>query len=198
MTMYDKKQKESGKVVYTITGSAKTGTSTSAAFNSEVFNEKGKSISKSSGKYKCTGGILLVDAKVALPSDQSSLYQDAEVKAEDSFIEYPASMSSGQALKDASFKMDMIKNGSTFSTVNFEESERKVIGKESITTPAGTWECWKITFNAFMKVTMTGIGIPVRMQVTEWFAPGFGIVKTETANKNGKLMGSTMITKVQK
>jgi hypothetical protein len=36
------------------------------------------------------------------------------------------------------------------------------------------------------------------MQVKEWFAPNFGIVKTESNAKNGKLMGSTLIPSIKK
>jgi hypothetical protein len=127
-----------------------------------------------------------------------AMYKDMEVKADDAFIEYPSTVTDGQSLKDASFKMETYKNGVTYSTINLDQTNRKVIGKESVTTPAGTWECWKITYDSKFKINMGGIGIPMNMQGTEWFAPGFGIVKTEVANKNGKLMGSTMITSVKK
>src|SRR5688572_31604726 len=58
MTTYDKKAKESGKLTYTITNANKTGNTTTASFASEMKDEKGKSISKGAGKYKCSGGIL--------------------------------------------------------------------------------------------------------------------------------------------
>ncbi len=45
---------------------------------------------------------------------------------------------------------------------------------------------------------MSGIGIPVNMVVNEWFVPGFGVVKTESYNKKGKLMGSTLLTSIKK
>lgn len=198
MTLYDKKQAENGMLKYVISGVTKAGKATVATFQSEMFSEKGKSMSKSSGSYKCEGGILYVDARVAMPGDQSAQFKDAEVKAVENYIEYPASLSAGQSLKDASFTMDVTREGGVASTVVFEENDRKVVTKESITTPAGTWECWKITYNGYMKVSMAGIGIPFRFQATEWLAPAFGIVKTETLNKNGKLLGSMMITKVQK
>ena len=198
MTMYDKKEKQSGVVHYKISDVSKAGNTTTASFSSEMFDEKGKSLSKGSGKYKCTGGVLFIDAKVALPQEQMSMYKDTEVKAEEAFIEYPASIASGQTLKDASFKMDMHKNGAAYSTINLDQTNRKVVGKESITTPAGTWDCWKITYDSRLKVNIAGIGIPVNMQGTEWFAPGFGIVKSVVANKNGKLMGTTMVTSIKK
>lgn len=200
MTMYDRKAKESGKVTYKISDVAKSGATTTANFTSEMVDEKGKSLSKAAGKYKCTGGVLYVDAKASIPQEQMTAYKDMDVKAEDAFIEYQSSMSAGQTLKDVNFKMEIYNKGTLFSTITLDQTNRKVEGKETATTPAGTWECWKITYEGKIKASMAplNIGIPINIQATEWFAPGFGIVKTESSNKNGKLMGSTMITSVKK
>ncbi len=201
MTTYDNKAKESGKLTYTISDVNKTGNATTASFTSEMVDEKGKSLSKGAGKYKCSGGNLFIDAKVAMPQEQMAAYKGMDVKADEVFIEYPASFAAGQSLKDANFKMDVNNKGTAFSTVTMDQTNRKVEGKESVTSPAGTWECWKITYDGRFKATIGGpggIGIPVSFKSTEWFAPGFGIVKTETYNKNGKLMGSTLITSVKK
>jgi hypothetical protein len=201
MTTYDKKAKESGKITYTISNINKTGDAITADFTSEMKDEKGKSISKGAGKYKCSGGNLFIDARVAMPQEQMGAYKDMDIKADEVFIEYPASLSDGQSLKDANFKMDIINKGSVFSTTTLEQTNRKVEGKESVTSPAGTWECWKITYDGRFRATIggpSGIGIPFNFKSTEWFAPGFGIVKTETYNKNGKLVGSTLITAIKK
>ncbi len=201
MTTYDKKAKESGKLTYTISGVNKNGAEITAGFVSEMKDEKGKSLSKGSGKYKCNGGNLFIDAKVAMPQEQMAAYKDMDVKADEVFIEYPNTLTVGTSLKDASFKMDIINKGSVFSTTTLEQTNRKVEGKETVTSPAGTWECWKITYDGRFRATIggpSGIGIPFNFKSTEWFAPGFGIVKTETFNKNGKLIGSTLITSVKK
>lgn len=200
MTVFDKKGSESGKVTYTISGVAAANGSTTASFTSEMVNEKGKSISKGAGSYKCSGGVMFLDAKVAMPQEQLAGFKDMDVKADQVYIEYPSSMSDGQALKDANFKMEIFNKQGLASTVTFDEINRKVVGKESITTPAGTWECWKISYEGKFnsKLAPLNIGIPINMMCTEWFAPGFGIVKTETSNKGGKLMGSTQITSVKK
>lgn len=197
MTIFDKKGKEAGKLTYKITD-VKTGSTSTSSFTSEMVDEKGKSLSKGTGKLKCTGGALYVDAKVSIPQESMAAYKDMEVKGEETYIEYPASMSAGQSLPDVNFKMDVNNKGSLFSTITLTQDNRKVIGKESVTSPAGTWECWKITYEAQFKATMMGIGIPINMQGTEWFAPGFGVVKSESLSKNGKFLGSTLITSVTK
>jgi hypothetical protein len=201
MTTYDKKGDESGKVTYTISDINKSGDGITANFTSEMVNEKGKSLTKGSGKVKCNGGNLFIDAKASMPQEQMGAYKDMDIKADEVFIEYPAGLSSGQSLKDANFKMNVINKGTAFSTITMDQTNRKVEGKESITSPAGTWECWKISYDGRFRATVggpAGIGIPFNFKSTEWFAPGFGIVKTETYNKNGKLVGSTLITAVKK
>jgi uncharacterized protein DUF3108 len=200
MTLFDKKGAENGKVTYTVTDVIKSGSGTTAKFTSVMNNEKGKLISKGAGMYKCNGDVMLIDAKVAMPGEQMSPYKDMEVKSDDVFIEYPASLSPGQSLKDVNFKMEVYNGPAIHSTITLEQINRKVIGKETVTTSAGTWDCYKITYDGKMRALMAplNIGIPFNYQATEWYAPGFGLVKTETKNKNGKVMGTTAITSVKK
>lgn len=48
-----------------------------------------------------------------------------------------------------------------------------------------------------IKVKMMGIGFPVHMHVTEWFAPKLARpVKSETYAKNGKLAGSMQLESI--
>jgi hypothetical protein len=70
------------------------------------------------------------------------------------------------------------------SSVEISISDRKVEGKETITTSAGTWECYKLSAKNKIVSKTADTGIPITMDVIEWFAPGFGIVKTES--KTGK------------
>ncbi len=70
-------------------------------------------------------------------------------------------------------------------------TNRKVQAKETVTTSAGTWDCYKITNSTKMKIKTMGIGMPMNIENTEWFAPGFGVVKTESKS------GGTAITAIR-
>jgi hypothetical protein len=94
-------------------------------------------------------------------------------------------------------EMDVNMNTGIKANINFKEINRKVDSKESITTPAGTWEAYVISYEGNMRTKMGPIGIPFNFTAKEWFVPGIGIVKTETYSK-GKLAGSTMITSIKK
>jgi hypothetical protein len=200
MTFFDKKSDETGKLTYTITAASTTGSSSTANFATEMTSKKGKSLSKGSGIFKCDGGTLYVDAKTAMPQEQLASYKDMELKASDSYIEYPSSLETGQTLKDVSFTMEVYNKGSLFTTLTFEEINRKVDTRETFTTHTGSWDCWKINYEVKFKVAVPpmNMGVPVTMECTEWFAPGFGVVKTETYNKEGKMVGFSQITSVKK
>jgi hypothetical protein len=196
MTMYDKNGAKSGMQTWKISGVKKDGNAFHSTIVSTLRDEKGKEIATGNGAYKCDGGKLMADMRMSLPQDQAKqLKMDAELT--DSYIEYPSSMKEGMDLPDALLNMDMNNNGMA-SNVNFELKNRKVVGKEKITSDAGSWDAFKITYDAVMKIKMAGIGIPMNMKTTEWYVPNFGIVKTETFSKKGKLMGSSLLTGIKK
>lgn len=180
MTVTNSKGKESGKVIYKISDSKKNGGTSSATINSEFIDTKGQSISKGTNSVKCVNGVMQMDMKVFIPPAQTS----GSATASDLYLEYPSTMNVGDQLKDGHLAMDTESSGGIKSTVEINITDRKVEGKESVTTPAGTWECFKITSNNKITSRIAGIGIPIKLSVTEWFAPGFGIVKTES--KTGK------------
>lgn len=190
MTIYTKKGVVAGRNVYQVSNVRSSGNSVSSEVNSEMFDKKGKSYAKSLINFKCTGGVMMLDMKMMIPQQQAQQFK-TEAKADNVYIEYPASMKPGDMLKDANMSMEVNNNGMQ-QTLTMNVTNRKVEAKESITTPAGTWECFKITSKSKIHMKMGPIGIPMNLETTEWFAPGFGIVKTES-NKGGE----TLITAVK-
>ena len=180
MTISNKNGKESGKMTYTISDSKKTGSITSATINSEFVDAKGKTITKGTNNVKCENGVMQMDMKVFIPPAQTS----GSATASEFYLEYPARMNVGDQLKDGHLAMDSESSGGIKSSVEINITDRIVEGKESVTTPAGTWECYKISSKNKINSRIAGIGIPITLNVTEWFAPGFGVVKTES--KTGK------------
>jgi hypothetical protein len=147
---------------------------------------------------ECTGGVFKCDIKVNIPEEQQKQIDrgNGVAKAENVYVEYPADMKVGDNLKDAVLHMDMTTNTGNGSngideTVDMSTTNRKVVAKESVTSAAGTWDCFKITSTSRIQIKMMGIGFPMSFEVTEWFAPGFGVVKTESKH------GQTLITSIK-
>ncbi|MBO9564599.1 MAG: hypothetical protein J7621_17615 [Niastella sp.] len=190
MTIYNKKGDANGKQVYNVSEVTNGGGTVTGQLNSEMFDKKGKSISKAKGTIQCKGGVMMVDMKMTLPAAQQEQFGTTDAKAENIYMEYPASMQVGDQLKDATMDLQ-IDNKGMKQSINMIVSNRKVEGKEQVTTTAGTWDCFKITYKSKITIKTMGIGIPVNIEGTEWFAPGFGIVKTDSKH------GGTAITAIK-
>jgi hypothetical protein len=190
MTIYNKKGEANGKQVYTVSEVTNSGGNATATVNSEMFDKKGKSIAKGHSQIECQGGVMMLDMTMQLPEQQQEQFAKADVKADKIFIEYPNNMKAGDKLKDATLNME-IDNSGMKQSVNMVTSDRTVAAKESVTTSAGTWDCYKITYKSKITIKTMGIGMPFNIEGTEWFAPGFGIVKTESKH------GGTAITAIK-
>lgn len=196
MTLYDKKDAISGIQNWKITNVIKsaTGYSSRATFN--FTNGKGEEITKGSGTYKCEGGKLMADVHMFLPQEEMQKTSMGNATLNNAYVEYPSVLSQGMQLPDAVFDID-VNTSSIPSTAHYEMRNRKVVGREKVSSDAGSWDAYKITYDTEIKIKMIGIGIPMKMQMTEWFVPNFGIVKSETYKK-GKKLGSALLTKLKR
>lgn len=179
MAMLDRKGNSEGKYVYKISGLSKNGDITSANVKSEVIDKKGKLLGAGAGKMQCKNGMLMVDMKMVTSPQQMQQFKDVKAEGEGAFMEYPAALSAGQTLPDANFSMDMTSESGMAATLSIDITNRKVEAKENVSTPAGSWDAYKITYNSKMIMNM-GIPIPMKMQITEWFVPNFGVVKSSS------------------
>lgn len=150
-------------------------------------------------QFKCTGDKLYMDFAAAIEqmmAKNNAENKDAVRKAgenmemgfSDGFMSFPKNMYPGQELDDAVFTMKT-NSGNMSMDVTTSLINRKVIAKEKITTPAGTFECLKVSGNR--KTTMSFLGKPRNMgkpsQEHVWIAAGVGTVKQENYNDKGKL-----------
>jgi DUF3108-like len=198
MITYDDKGKEIGRLTYYISEITKTGNDLIASFTTEEKNNSGVSLSKVPGKYKCSNGILFIDAAVAIPKEQMAPYKDMAVQSGVGFVEYPYKFISGQTFRDTSFTIQVLNNGSFFTNLTLDQTNRKVEAKATLTSQTGTWECLKITYDG--KFTTNNGSSPAttfNFKCTEWFAPGFGIVKSETYSNTNMLISSFAIASVK-
>ncbi len=190
LSFTNKKGKETSRMVYKVSDVKKSGKVTTAVVNSEMFDKKGKSASKAVNNVKCDAGVLMMDMKMFISPEQQEQLK-GEAKAADVYLSYPAAMKTGDALADGSFNVDVHQDNGMKSSVDIKITERKVGDKESVTSAAGTWECYRISYHSVIKIAVMGIGFPIKMDITEWFAPNFGVVKSESKH------GTTLLTKFE-
>lgn len=191
LSVFDRKGNPSGRSTYQVKDVKKTANSLDALVSSTVYDGKGKEVAAARDiRIQCQNGAYQMDMKNFVMPETMSAFKNTEVNFSGSMLEYPASLRVGATLGDAQLQMDPVSMPMMKTTLTL--SNRKVIAQESVTTPAGTFDCYKITYDANVKSL-----IGINYQVTEWFKPGFGVVRTENY-RNGKLMGSTVLSKFGK
>jgi hypothetical protein len=190
---YDKKGSLSGSSIQKILDVKKAAGSIAVKISSESFDAKGKSLGSMELTTRCENGVYYIDMKNLLSPQTMESYKDMEMKIEGGNLEIPSSMKAGDILKNGDMKIAFSSSGMTMMNMTFSLSNRKVESVESVTTPAGTFECYKITFDVATKMM-----INVKTKGAEWYAKGVGLVKSETYDSNGKLLGSNVLASIKK
>jgi len=181
----DAKGKQQMTAVYTTTKKD----ATTVTVHAEINDKNGKAIGNGDSEMVCTGNTIKVDMKSFVPA--ANMKGNMQVSGEAKYLTYPADMQAGQTLDDGSVTIDMGNNGAQMANLQMDIKNRKVEQVETVNTNAGSFDCFKISYDATTKMKMMGIGIPFNMKVTEWYSPKLGrFVKSETYNKGGKLMGT--------
>lgn len=191
-TMYDKKDKVEGVTDYIISEVEESAGATTATMQLTFTDDKGKNVLESDYKITCTGDGIKIDYESLFPSQMKKQYEDMgmEMDITGTDIEIPNNLSVGQNLEDANVNVSM-DMGAMKMNINVETYDRKVEKMESVTTSAGTFDCYLITENSKSKVMMAN----QEMSNKVWISEGVGMVKQESYGKNGKLMSRMELTK---
>lgn len=194
LSLFDAKNALSGRQEWTVR--EVTGTRNRLESHADVvmYDDKGRELGKATDvTIRCADGQYGVDMRsLVLNGNGAANSPTLSAKAEIPMALYPNSLQTGMTLPDATFATETSTAGLPMMRVNITVKNRKVEGQETITTPVGSFNCYKITYNSQMKLIFN-----ISMDGVEWFSPGVGVVKSESYRK-GKLVGSTLLTKFTK
>ena len=188
ITSYDKKGKKQSVVDYSISNV----TNETATFNTTIYDAKGEEVTTTNYNVTCKDDAISIDFNSLMSPELFAQYKDMEMDVTGTNIEIPNNLSVGQTLKDADMVMT-IKMGGMNMKMNMKIFDRKVEDKKSITTSAGTFDCYGISYTTEFKM-----GIKQTNMAKDWIAEGVGMVKSESFNKNGKLIAYSELTKISK
>ncbi len=191
ITAYDKKGEKSAVIDYTILKTTKTSEGEVATMKSSVKDDKGKLIAETEYNATCDGNKISIDYKSMVSPLMMDQFKDMEYDISGTDLEIPNNLSVGQTLPDAQMIMN-ISMGGIKMNMELHITNRKVIGKENITTPAGTFDCFIITSEMTTKM-----GVSQTSNSKQWIAEGVGMVKQEEYQK-GKVTSSSLLTAFSK
>ena len=169
------------------------GAATVYKIKSEFADAKNKNQSTKEYTMKCEDGKFYVDMQSMVDPKSMEAFNGMEVSVDSKDIIYPAGLAAGQVLPDASITISAATGGVNLLNLIINVTNRKVVGTESVTVPAGTFDCYKITYDVETKMMFK-----VFATVAEYVSMGVGNVKTETFDKKGKLSGTTQLVELKK
>lgn len=137
-------------------------------------------------EYKCMDNKFIIDMQSILIAEQMQSLEGGKVIVESDDMFIPSDLSPGMELNDGHIKMDVAVDYITM-TITARAFYRKVEAEEEIKTPAGTFKAWKINGNIESKFGF----MRVAYKTVEWYVENIGVVKSESYDNKGNMMGST-------
>ncbi len=187
---YNKKGNKTGTVKYFIKDYTALNNGYKAIMNMIITNKNGKQIRNGNFAAKCENGMTYFDMEQFIPEESLKAFGNMKLTVTGEELLWPATLSTGMRLKDGHIE---VKGDQGFLfNLKMDIVDRKVVGKEKITTPLGAFDCYKITYKMKMKTIVS-----IELGVTQWIAEGIGTVKAENFNKNGKMIAYSMISKYE-
>lgn len=140
-----------------------------------------------------TEWIVVRDDDMVLPPDVANLPFSEGIDLLISGDEYtvPHALEPGRKLPDVQLVLTASsENGKLSFKVSFDK--REVSARETIETPAGIFEAFRIT----ERMTFKFLIVKASMKMVTWYAPDTGIVRKEMQKKNGKVVSCSELISV--
>ena len=186
MTSYNAKGKEGGKIYYELVEKSAQGDDITFTIKSRFEDAKGRETFESTYEAYCHGGVFEIDMQSKMDGVAMGAYKDMKMEVDATNFEVPdMDASPGTKLDDASLEVQV---AGIFNMI-INTTDREVLAREEIETPAGTFDCLVLT-----QTTQSKMIVKVQSTSKEWYAPGVGLVRSESYNKKGKLTGYSELT----
>jgi hypothetical protein len=191
---FDKKDKVSGTMKYTIKHLTINGNDMDITYLAESLDAKDKLIFKEEITIQQKGDKLYFDMSNLI--NKAAFQQEGEMPAEievtGNNMEVPANPNPGDVLPDANVEMSM-KMGFVNMKMSANVTNRKVEAIEDVTVTAGSYKGYKFSY----AVNSNALGIKVNSTGIDWYAKGVGIIKSESYDNKGNLISRTELIELK-
>ena len=190
ITNYNAKGKVQGTVSYELLDKVVSGNDVTFKIKSIAKDKKGKDIYTNEFEAVCKDGKFDFGMAFKMDGNQLQAYEDMDVQVDASKFEIPdMDAPAGTTLDDATLGIK-VDAGIMAVKINIEITNRKVEKREELATSAGTFDCIVLSQTIYTKMMMK-----ITASSKEWYAENVGMVRSESYNKKGKLMGYSELTK---
>ncbi len=193
---YNKRDKLQGINDIEIVSVDKVTHGTEALVAAKAYDRKEKLLFEGDYGIVCTGNELLIDMQSLLNPAMMEGFSGMEVNISSMDIVIPDNPKIGDKLPDSEMEVMVSTGNMTISEMVISMKNRVVESRETITTPAGTFDCIKITYENHLDTKAMGISRNMVTKVAEYYAPEIGNVKSEFFDEKGNLDGYNVLVKI--
>lgn len=190
---YDANKKLLSTITYVVNKTYQYPDETERQIGFTIADAVGNVIDEGDMEVRCKDGSFFMKmTNVALtPGILKILMDNTEIASE--FLDYPDIFSTPPS--EELFKVDrgeftIRSKSDKKELVNVKVSNRTFVKEEKVTTPAGTFDAYKVTFD----VHITEHKKVTKYKGTEWYADNAGIIKSEVYDTNNTLVSYSELT----
>ncbi len=167
-----------------------------AIIRTKIFDRRDNMEHEGEYSVLCSGNQMSIDIESMMDPAMMEEFQEMDLSIEGQDLIIPADLSEGQTLPDAAMTITVANGGMTLMEMNMKITDRKVVGKEQITVPAGEYDCYKVSYQTTTESKAAGIPFKNSMKTVEYYAPNVGVVRTEMFDAKDRLQGYTVLSRV--
>ena len=191
MVHYDKKDKMTGTTVSTVKEKKQIPGGVSLLFH-QVYDNTEDYTFETEFDVRCENGNVFVDMEKLLDPTTMAAYEDMEFDVTADDLSIPKDASPGDQLNDGTVSVAVNTGSPVKITVSVSLTDRKVERREKVETPAGSFDCLKITYDMLTEVGF----LKIRSAAAEYYSMEHGVVRSESFNKKGKLTGYSVVEEI--
>lgn len=195
----DKKGKQISEAVFKLVDKEKTAEGTVLNILMETVVDGTPAQVKMKMTY--TGSEIILDKSFIMSNtimDQALKYkEDIRVDASGDNPTIPLELKVDDELPNYTLSIKIIVPNVVVTT-KASTTQRKIVRKEEVITPAGTFEAFVLEESVLSTVNILGININATGKGTSWVVPGMGIVKQDNVSKKGKSTGGYQLLRIVK
>ncbi len=191
MAHYDKKDKLTGYTTMTVKERKEIPGGVSLTFVQEYDDTEEYTFENEFG-IECVNGEVKMDMSKLIDPNTLSAYEDMEIDIVADDMSIPSGASPGEQLNDGNVTVTVDTGTPVKVSIKISMANRLVESKEKVTTPAGSFDCLKISYDM---VTQIGF-IKVKSATVEYYNKKHGVIRSESLDKKGKLTGYSVVEEI--
>lgn len=189
---YNSKNKLTSRTKNLVVDNKKTNDGFVITVSSVTLDDKSKVLASMESVGICNKGNYSSELK-NFSSDKLPKSSDLKISFEGDKVYYPANLKPGDKLKDANSSINVTTSGGkTVFSVTSKMTNRKVEEWVMVETPAGKFQCLKITYQNMVSMKLMGTK---KQRVSEYISSGVGVVKQEVFDEKNKLNSRMLMLK---